>query len=114
MIAMPSPAPAAPTRRDLEFKTIADARAELERLRTGCATLGQWNLGQTCDHLAFFIEGSMDGHQFKVPWLIKALFGRMVLRRILSSRRMKSGGPTPQKPLPSPSIDEATAVARLA
>lgn len=101
-------------RRQLEFKTIAAAKAELERLRdAGAVPCGNWNLAQTCDHLAYFIEGSLDGHQFKTPWLLKTLFGPMAKRRILAERRMKSGVPTPQKPLPEPTQDEAAAVRRL-
>ena len=38
---------------------------------------------------------------------------RLVLRRILSQRRMKAGSPTPQKPLPAAGGDEAAAIARL-
>lgn len=100
--------------RQLEFKTFADVLAELDRLRQGNSTpLGQWDLAQACNHLAFFIEGSLDGHAFKTPWIFKVLFGRLVLRRILKTRRMKSGVPTPQEPLPQPGADEAAAVERL-
>jgi len=102
------------SRRDLSFENVAAVQSELNRLGRGAKGLGNWNLAQTCDHLAFFIEGSLDGHQFKVPWIFKMLFGRMVLKRILTSRKMKPGVFTPQKPLPDPGIDEAKSVARLA
>ena len=59
------------------------------------------------------MTGSLDGHQFKVPWIFKVLFGRMVLRRILTNRKMKRGVFTPQKPLPEPGGDEIAAVTRL-
>lgn len=100
--------------RQLQFKDFAEVRAELTRLRAGgYQKLGQWDLAQTCDHLTYFIQGSLDGHPYKVPWLLKVLFGRLVLRRILKQRRMKPGGPTPQKPLPAAGGDEAAAIARL-
>jgi len=100
--------------RILEFKDRADVVAELERLRRGGYTpRGKWDLFQMCDHLAYFVEGSLDGHQFTTPWLFKALFGRLVLRRILKTGKMKSGVPTPQKPTPQAGGDEAAAVARL-
>lgn len=100
--------------RVLEFADATAVVAELNRLqRSGQVARGRWNLAQACDHLAYFIEGSLDGHQFTTPWLLKVLFGRMVLRRILKSGKMKSGVPTPQKPLPAPGSDEAAAVARL-
>ena len=74
---------------------------------------GNWDLAQVCDHLAFFMRASLDGLTFRVPWLLKVLFGRFVLRRILKRRRMKDRAPTPQKPLPTAGGDEAAAVARL-
>jgi hypothetical protein len=100
-------------RRELIFKTVQDVKAELVRLQRGYQPAGKWNLAQICDHLSYFIEGSLDGHQFKTPWLLKALFGRMVLRRILNSGRMKSGVFTPQKPLPGPAVDLPKSIARL-
>lgn len=100
--------------RDLDFRTFAEAHAELDRLhRRGYEKLGNWDLAQICEHLAFFIDGTLDGHKIKVPWLFKVLFGRMVLKRILSQRRMKTGVFTPQKPLPEPGGDEGAAVDHL-
>jgi hypothetical protein len=100
--------------RQLQFNDFAEVRSEVDRLhRGGYQKLGQWDLAQVCDHLAYFVEGSLDGHTFRVPWLLKVLFGRMMLRRILKNRRMKPGGPTPQKPLPAAGGDEAVAAARL-
>lgn len=99
--------------RDLDFQTVGDARRELAKLQRGYTSRGNWDLAQTCDHLTWFIEGSLDGHQFKVPWLLKFLFGRMVLKRILSRRKMKSGAFTPQKVLPAPGREAGPSVARL-
>jgi hypothetical protein len=101
-------------RRQLDFQDLAEVPAELDRLhRGGYRKLGQWDLAQTCDHLAYFLQGSLDGFTFRVPWLFKALFGRLVLNRILKQRRMQEAAPTPQKPPPPPGGDEAAAVARL-
>src|SRR5262249_22439463 len=98
----------------LDFRTCQGVTAELDRLHAGgYEKAGTWDLAQVCDHLTYFIQGSLDGYTFRVPWLFKALFGRLVLRRILGQRRMKAGITTPQKPLPPPGGDEAPAVARL-
>jgi uncharacterized protein DUF1569 len=100
--------------RDLQFADFNAVRAELDRLqRGGYDKAGAWDLAQMCDHLIYFMAGSLDGHQFKVPWIFKVLFGRLVLRRILSNRKMKRGVFTPQKPLPEPGGDEAMAVDKL-
>jgi hypothetical protein len=100
--------------RKLEFRTCNEVAAELDRLHAGgYEKAGNWELAQVCDHLTYFIQGSLEGFTFRVPWLLKVLFGRLVLRRILSQRRMKAGVFTPQNPLPQPGGDEAAAAARL-
>jgi hypothetical protein len=101
-------------KRELTYASFADVHAELDRLlQVGYQQAGTWELAQICDHLSFFIQGSLNGHQFRVPWIIKILFGRLVLRGILKQRRMKDGSMTPQNPLPAPGGDAAAAVARL-
>jgi hypothetical protein len=100
--------------RNLELRDFSDVVAELDRLHVaGYEKAGAWDLAQICDHLTYFIQGSLDGFTFRVPWLIKILLGRLVLRQILKKRRIKRGAPTPQKPLPQPGGDEAVAVAQL-
>ena len=100
--------------RQLELKGFPEVLAEIDCLqRSGYQKAGQWDFTQVCDHLTYFIKGSLDGHAFHVAWLLKSLFGRCVLRRILKKRKMKAGVFTPQKPLPAPGGDEAAAVARL-
>jgi hypothetical protein len=98
--------------RDLELNDYSAVHAELDRLhRVGYDKAGTWDLAQVCDHLRFFVDQSLDGATFRVPWLIKVLFGRMVLRRILKTRKMRAGITTPQDPLPAPGGDEAGAIA---
>lgn len=105
---MPGPA------RQLSFKNWDEVIAEAERLHKGGYTkTGQWDLAQILNHCNFFMVGPMDGHQFKCPWIFKILFGRMVLNRILNQKKMKPGVFTPQKPLPAPGGDEASAVAQF-
>lgn len=100
--------------RDLHFDSINEVIAELDRLeRSGCTPGGNWDFAQVCNHLSYFIEGSLDGHKFKVPWIFKVLFGRLVLKRILTQRKMKTGVFTPQKPLPTPGADPKVAADRL-
>jgi hypothetical protein len=100
--------------RQLDFTNFNDVLAEVDRLhRGGYDKLGQWDLAQICDHLTYFMEAGLDGAKFRVPWLIKILFGRFFLRRILKTRRMKAGIRTPQDPVPAPGGDEAAAVERL-
>lgn len=100
--------------RRLDFREFAEVLAEVDRLRRdGYRKAGEWDLAQVCDHLAYFIEGSLDGFTFRVPWLLKVLFGRLALWLILKQQRMKPGIRTPQKPLLAAGSDEAAAVGRL-
>lgn len=100
--------------RQLDFTDFSQVLADIERLqRQGYDRAATWDLAQTCEHLAFFIESSIDGPNYHVPWIFKVLFGRMFLKRILNQRTMKPGVPTPQKPLPLPGGNVEAAVARL-
>lgn len=100
--------------RQLSFNNWDEAIAEVDRLHKGGYTkTGQWDLAQVCLHCDYFMTGPLDGHQFKVPWLLKTLFGRWALNRILNKKQMKPGIFTPQKPLPAPGGDEAAAVAKF-
>lgn len=88
--------------------------AEVDRLHAnGYDRAGKWDLAQNLDHLRYFIEGGLDGFNFKVPWIIRFLLAKPVLRRILSQNKMKRGVYTPQKPLPPPGLNEAEAVAKF-
>jgi hypothetical protein len=101
-------------RRQLDFRDFPEALAELDRLHAGgYEKRANWDLAQTCDHLTYFINGTLDGHPFRVPWLLKFLLGRLILRSILKNRRMRENATTPQNPLPAPGGDEAAAVQRL-
>jgi hypothetical protein len=100
--------------QDPDLNNFVVVLAYAERLhRNGYERTGKWDLAQVLDHLTYFMKGSLDGYTFKVPWIIKALLGKFVLRRILSQKRMKRGVFTPQKPLPVPGGDEAAALERF-
>jgi len=102
------------SRRTLDFRSFQDVLVDLQRLRKdGYQPIGNWDLAQVCAHLAFFIEGALDGQKFKTPWLLRTLFGRPVLRRILTQRRMKVGIPAPRPSIPSAVLDESSEVQRL-
>jgi hypothetical protein len=102
------------TRRPLNFRTPDEVYADLRELRRrGYTPSGNWNLSQVCNHLAYFAECTLDGFDFRVPWLIRTLFGGFLKRQVLSSRKMPAGGYTPQRVLPTPDLDEVEAVARL-
>jgi hypothetical protein len=100
--------------RTLNFASFDEVIAEVNRLHSiGYTKAGQWDLAQVCDHLGYFMEAGLEGAKFKVPWLIKKLFGKMVLNRMLRDKAMPRGKFTPHKPLPPSGQDEAAAIARF-
>ena len=67
-----------PNRRELQFKSIDDLLADVDRLieaeRVGrLKCLGNWTLGQTLGHLATWAEFSYTGIPMQVPWFVRML-----------------------------------------
>lgn len=63
-------------RRELRFKNIDDARAELSRLEKGpVETFGNWSYFQILNHLARATEGSMKGIRREMPWWKRHVYG---------------------------------------
>ena len=70
-------------RRRLHFASTDELLADAERLAAAPhRTLGQWSLGQILAHLAMFINGSLDGFGFEMPWAMR-LLARPMRRRFL-------------------------------
>src|SRR5205823_8984937 len=62
-------------RRALDFRTIDEAVAEIDRLQKGGYEKGaNWSLGQICNHAAIFVRGSIDGFTGPPPpWFIRII-----------------------------------------
>ena len=59
-----------PERRTLEFARLDDVMPEVDRLLAGHTTVGNWSLGQICNHLSRPRSGSsVEGFGVKAPWL---------------------------------------------
>ena len=74
--------------RTLALKSLEDLHDEVVRLeetsrRQRVSHSGTWSLDQCCQHLARWIEFSIDGFAFKYPWPFR-LLGRIV--RVVSWR----------------------------
>lgn len=81
--------------RQLDFRTLNEAIAEIERLRSGGYTrTGNWNLTQVCEHLTATMRLGMDGGMRPLPWALRATVLRLVVARILRTRRMPTGAGT--------------------
>lgn len=69
-------------RRNLRFTTMRDLLAETDRLLDADAlgalrTTGNWTPGQIMQHVGRLIEYSLDGFDFKAPWILRT-FGPRV------------------------------------
>ena len=65
-------------RRTLRFDSLDEVVADVEVLRAhGYEQVGNWSLGQVCEHLAKGVHMSIDGVDFKVPWPMR-LAGRLM------------------------------------
>jgi hypothetical protein len=92
-------------RRTLSFASLAEVMPEVDRLLPGHRVLGDWSLGQVCNHLTSGIVLSMDGFPKLAPWVIRKAVGPVVRRRILQSGRMPNGVKIPKEFEPRPELD---------
>lgn len=77
-------------RRELRFESFDEVVDDVNSHATPDAqTLGNWSVGQICEHLAVAMERSIDGYGFQAPWPIR-LGGRLLKRRILT-KPMRAG-----------------------
>lgn len=72
-------------RRAVSFRTLDEVMPDVERLMAGHTAVGQWSLGQICNHLALTIRLSIEGAPVKGSWLFRRVAGP-VLRRIMLRR----------------------------
>jgi Protein of unknown function (DUF1569) len=93
-------------RRTLTFASLAEVMPEVDRLLAGHRMLGQWTLGQMCNHLSGSIVGSVEGFPVKPPWIIRKTIGPLIVRRILKEGRMREGVKLPEKYCPKPGLDD--------
>ncbi len=99
------------SRSELMFRTYADVIDEIDRLVThGYEQTGQWTLGQICRHLSYYMRGSLEGYPFMLPWIIRKLIGRRMLRRLLSDAPMPPGKQTIPASRPPEDINETEAI----
>lgn len=93
-------------RRALAFTSLDQVMPEVDRLLDGYATMGNWSLGQICNHLGDTLRCSIEGFGARAPWLIRALVGGTIKRRVLTTGMMREGIKVPAQFLPKPGLDD--------
>lgn len=101
-------------RRTLRFPDYDAVLAEAESLLAGgYDRVGQWSLGQVCQHLAIVLERSLDGFPSLLPWPVQKLARWLVLGRLLRREVLRRRYPAPAYLQPPVEADDAAGVARL-
>jgi hypothetical protein len=79
-------------RRELRFKTLNEARAELKRLEKGpIVTTGNWSYYQILDHLQKNAVRSMTSFPRLQSWWLRRLAGPVILVIILKQGSIPAG-----------------------
>jgi hypothetical protein len=101
-------------RRELDFHDFDAVAHDVEQLQArGYQRAGNWGLGQICAHLSLTIEKSLEGFPSRVPWALRKVLAFVLLRRILSQRRMRAGISAPALLAPPSDAAEDVEVRRL-
>jgi len=95
-------------RRDLSFASLDEVMPDVERLLAGHVTVGQWSLGQICNHLATGFQLLMDGRSDSVPVTSPEEDRSSILRkRFFRAGRFPEGKTAPVPALlPSAGLDD--------
>ena len=91
-----------PTRRELRFDTLDDARRDVRHLlAVGYDKAGRWSLGQSCYHLAVWVRYPLGGFpalpvwQRPLAWAIRNTVAPAYTRRVMASGKVPAGIPAP-------------------
>jgi hypothetical protein len=61
-------------RRQLRFSSYDEMLADVDTLAAHpCRQLGNWSLGEICDHLAKAMDMAVDGPPFTPPWYVRLI-----------------------------------------
>ena len=88
-------------RRQLSFASMADILADVEKLDAAekegkeISASGNWSPAQIIEHVMFFVDGSMDGFDFKAPLPLRIL--GLIGRSFILNKPMKPGIKLPRK-----------------
>jgi hypothetical protein len=99
-------------RRKLKFESIDDVIAEIDRLHaSGYQRLGNWSLGQMCDHIATLAEKSLAGFDTQLPIIFRMTVGKIIFHQVVLKGRFPRGikAPAELTPKPAPANEDPSA-----
>jgi hypothetical protein len=92
-------------RRTLTFSSLDRVMPDVDRLLEGHTTVGNWSLGQICNHLTRGFTCTVEGFPERAPWLVRKTVGPLILNRILTTGRFPRGIKLPREYVPKPGVD---------
>jgi hypothetical protein len=92
-------------RRSLTFASLDGIMPDIDLLLRGHTTVGNWSLGQICNHLCKSVNFTLDGFPVRAPWLIRKTVGPLLLRHILRTGRFFARIKAPAAFQPAPRSD---------
>ena len=93
-------------RRELSFSRLDEIMPDVDRLLAGHTTIGNWSLGQICNHIGGAIRYSVEGFPGRAPWLIRTFLAPRAKREIFQTGKMRTGIKVPDTFLPKPGLDD--------
>ena len=93
-------------RRPLAFASLDRVMPDVDRLLEGHTTVGDWSLGQICNHLTQSLTWTVEGFPKLTPWFVRKTIGPLLLRRILRTGRFPDSIKLPNAYLPKPGLDD--------
>jgi hypothetical protein len=107
-------------RKDLKFNDLQEVLDDLDGLvRNGYVATKNWDLSQTCEHLADWMTFPIDGFPKSpivvsvIVGLLRVTRGRALLQKMISEQRMAYNQPTIPKTVYKPTKDFQPSVERL-
>jgi hypothetical protein len=95
-----------PGRRPLTFDSLDQVMPDVDQLLQGHTTIGNWSLGQICNHLTTTLTWTVDGYPKLVPWFIRRTVGPLLLHRILKTGQFPEGIKLPGPYLPKAALND--------
>ena len=103
--------------RRLRFNSFEEVQQEIRTLHEqGYEQHGAWSLGQICQHLRIFFDGSVHGFKKMLPAPIRFILYYVAFKRVLKHGKMQRGIKVPSFLLPEKeavTVDDADEVQKL-
>lgn len=97
----------------MQFNSYDEILSDIALLESrGYERGGTWSLGQICQHLSIVARLSLDKGVKPLPWIMRKMLARMVLKRILNHKPLPKWFNPPKELLPNDTVTDAEGIAQ--